>query len=218
MSGELLLGFKGLCMTVIYLVPTRKVAKLVPAPLKITEVAPGLTLGGIYAARYGKGGSGKADEFGVLPAYVGYEGRSGFFMHNYLSGEENPGCTEPASFNWATHGKWVSLDLAHGGSPVINVKMRPVFSHIPITASFSFLCVKGQNVVFFKNHYASNVGVSTSKIVIPDGSPIAGFPFGLKLISMFWDASNVVLKEPELVHERLLKAPEKALGTPIGKV
>ena len=218
MSKEMLLGFKGLCMTVLYLVPTRQVKHLVPAPLKITEVAPGLTVGGLYAARYGKGNSGPADEFGVLPAYVGYEGRGGFFMHNYLAGHQEAGCAAPAHFDWTMHGKWVALEVASGGFPVVSIRMRPVFSQIPISASFSFLCVKGQNVVFFKNHYASSLGISTSKVVIPEDSPIAGFPFRQKLVSTFWDASNVVLNEPELVHERMLKAPEKALGTPIGKM
>jgi hypothetical protein len=122
-----------------------------------------------------------------------------------------------SEFNWEISEKCISLEVAQGGSPVISVRMKPVINTTPVTAGFPILCVKGNNVVFLKNHYASNVGISTSTVSIPEGSPLKGFPFMLKLISTFWDASNVVHKEPEFIHETVIKAPEKALGTPIGK-
>ncbi len=217
---------KGFCMAVLYLVPTRQVRALIPSPLEISEVAPGLTLGGLYAARYGKGGPEAASEFGLLPAYVNYGGKKGFYMHNFCVDNEDPRhcgrrilTTDRAlsEFSWDIGEKHIKLDVFSGGTPVVTIRMRPIISKTPLTASFPILCVKGNNVVFLKNNYAANFGVSSSTVSVPAGSPLSGFPLKMKLISTFWDASNIILKEPEYVHEGALKRADEALGNPIGR-
>jgi hypothetical protein len=204
-------------MTVFYLVPAKDVRDLVPHPLKVSEVVPGFTIGGLYAARYGNG-TAASSEFALLQAYVTYGDRKGFFMRNFCmeSKEAADGCNCGA-FSWESGGKWLSLDVSSGGERLLNLRMRPIFKGIPFTANMPFLCIKGNNVVFFQNHFISKIGISNSKVTIPDGSPLKGYPFRYKLISTFWDTSNVVLKEPEYATTHTMKRQENVLGTPIGK-
>ena len=87
---------KSLSMTILYLVPVKKVKERIPEPLKVSEVVPGYTLGGIYAARYGRG-KDVLSEFGLLPAYVQFGDKKGFFtdhfcMDNTPAGD---GCGRP---------------------------------------------------------------------------------------------------------------------------
>ena len=217
---------QNLCITIFYLIPTRQVRPFVPQPLKISEVAPGYTVGGLYAARYGKGSLGSMSEFGVLPAYVRYGDKKGFFMHHFCADHETPrgGAKNvwgielgSAGFAWEMGEKWIGLELSSGGETVIKLKIKPIINEMPFSASFPFLCIKGNNVVFFKNQYASNIGLSSSKVTIPDESPLHGFPLGIKLLSTFWDASNIIVKEPEYVYETVLKGADKVFGSPIGK-
>jgi len=216
----------GFCMTVLYLVPTRQVRGLIPSPLEIYEVMPGMTVGGIYAARHGKPGEPSSSEFGLLPASVSYGGRKGFYMHNFcVDSEDTKPCGRRAfttdkavsDFSWDITDKSINLDVFSGGNPVVNVRMHPIISKTPLTASFPILCVKGNNVVFLRNNYAASIGISTSTVTVPSGSPLSGFPFKIKLISTMWDASNIILKEPEYLHAGALKRADNALGSPIGR-
>ncbi len=217
---------RGFCMTVLYLVPAGRVRAAVPHPLEISEVAPGLTVGGIYAARYGGPGKEATSEFGLLPAYVSYGGRKGFYMRDFRAdsddqrqcGRHMPGAERAISeFNWETGDRLIDLEVSSGGAPVINIRMRPIIG-APISAAFPILCVKGTSVVSLKNHYAGGLDISASTVSIPHESPLYGFPFKVKLISTVWDASNIVLSEPEYIRKEAMKPAEKALGTPIGRM
>lgn len=205
-------------MTVFYLVPAKDVRDLVPHPLKVSEVVPGFTIGGLYAARYGPGGrdgAGGTSEFGLLQAYVTYGDKKGFFMRHFcMEGKDGGAC---GAFSWDGGDKWVSLDVASGGERLLNLRMRPLLKGIPFTANIPFLCIKGNNVVYFQNHFISKIGISNSKVTIPESSPLKGYPFKYKLLSTFWDTSNVILKEPEYATAHPIKRQENVLGTPIGK-
>ncbi|MBI5191563.1 MAG: acetoacetate decarboxylase family protein [Nitrospirae bacterium] len=218
-------SMQGLCMNVMYLIPSGKVRPLVPAPFAVSDVLPGFTIGGLYAARYATGDNTFKSEFGVLPAYVKYGERRGFFMSCFCQ-DETASCAgrgpwgldkTPGVFSWDVSERAISLDVTTPGGPLAGIRLRPIVNRTPFGTTFPILCVKGESVVFFKNYLASNIGFATSSVHIPPESPLAGFPLGLKLVSTFWDASNVVVKAPELAHERALKGAEKALGSPIGK-
>jgi hypothetical protein len=210
-------GLKSLCMTVFYLVPAKDVRDKVPHPLKVSEVVPGFTIGGLYAARYGAV-TNSLSEFGLLQAYVSYGDKKGFFMRNFcMEGKESADGCGCGAFSWDAGGKWLSLEVSSGGERLVNLRMRPIVQGIPFSANMPFLCVKGNNVVYFQNHFISKIGISNSKVTVPEGSPLMGYPFRYKLISTFWDTANVVLKEPEYATAHPLKRHENALGTPIGK-
>jgi len=215
----------GFCLAVFYLVPKGYAAGIIPEPLKIVEVVPGITVGGIYAARYRKDHDDYMSEFGILPAYVRHGDKVGYFMHHYCADNEgamSPGRHEPSEryggdFAWDISGGRMGFTLYSGGAQLISVRLRPLLRNLPFSASIPFLCVKGGNVAFMRNQFASNIGLSTSKVVIPKGSPIKGFPLRVKLISTFWDASNIVAREPETAKERVIKRTDEAFGSPIGR-
>ena len=217
---------QGLCFSIFYLVPTAKVRPLVPGPFEISEVLPGMTLGGLFAAKYSGGDLGEMSEFGVLPAYVRYKDKKGFFMRESSVDNEDAaeGCRkiwgmdkQMSGFNWDLSGSRISLDVTSGGKPLIGVSIRPVVKELPFSACFPFLCLKGKNVVFFKHQFASKIGLCMSSVTIPDGSPLHGLPFRLKILSAYWEASNIVLQEPEYVTENMVQRAEKAFGSPVGR-
>jgi len=218
--------FQGLCMAIFYLVPIGKAKTFVPEPFEINEVLPGMTLGGLFAARYTGGDLGAMSEFGVMPAYVRYLDRKGFYMHNFSVDSEDAkeGCRKIwgvdkgiSDFSWDMGEKKIALDVSSGGVNLISLKIRPLVKELPFTACFPFLSIKGKNVVSFQHHFASRIGLATSTVRIPDKSPLKGLPLRMKLISAFWDASNIVLKEPEYITEKLLKHAENAFGNPVGR-
>ena len=61
---------------------------------------PGFTLGGIYAARYGRG-KDVMSEFGLMPAYVQFGDKKGFFTDHFCM-DDTPageGCSG-GQFKW----------------------------------------------------------------------------------------------------------------------
>jgi len=216
---------RGLCMAVFYLVPVSKVGLLIPPQLKVIEVLPGYTVGGIYAAKYPAADLSSTSEFGVLPAYVRFGEKKGYFMHHFSvdvepgSGQVAPGADTGASSdcNWEITENKIELTVYTGGRPMIQVKLRPLLQNLPFSASIPFLCAKGENVMFMKNQFASNIGISMSSVSIPKGSPLKGFPFRFKLLSTYWDASNVVQREQEYLKGRVLTRADEAFGSPVGK-
>ena len=205
---------KSLSMTILYLVPVKKVKERIPEPLKVSEVVPGYTLGGIYAARYGRG-KDVLSEFGLLPAYVQFGDKKGFFTEHFCM--DNTPAAEGCSggqFKWGGNTKLITLEVASMGSAIISIRMRPLVSNIPFTGTLPFLCLKGTNVVYLQNHLISRIGISLSDVDMPAESPLKNFPFGPKLITVFWDTSNIIYKEPELAGQRVIQR-ENALGTPM---
>jgi hypothetical protein len=211
----------GLCLAVLYLIPSKRVRPLIPPHIEIVEVLPGMTLGGIYAARFPQGDN-VLNEFGVMSAYVRHESRKGYFLDHFCvdhSGSagscmihDGPACGE-SDFTWEFSGNGISLDVTSGGESMVSVQMTPRLRRLPISSCFHFLCVKGQNVVFFKNRLATSIGLSTTTVTIPESSPLADLSLKYKLVSTYWEASNVVKREPELMPSRVLKATDEAFGT-----
>ncbi len=207
---------KSLCMIILYLVPVRKIKDQVPEQLKVAELVPGLTVGGIYAARYGSRGRNFISEFGIIPSYVHFGDRKGFFI-DHLCADNNParaGCS-CGSFSWGGNDRLVTLNVGSEESGLAQIKMRPFLQDIPFAGTLPFLCMKGNNIVYLQNHFISRIGISLSKVVIPPGSPLKEFPFGPKVVTAFWDASNIVFQEPEYVGQSVMQQ-KKILGTPIG--
>jgi hypothetical protein len=207
---------KSLSMTILYLVPVKKVKDRIPEPLKVSEVVPGYTLGGIYAARYGRG-KDVMSEFGLMPAYVQFGDKKGYFTDHFCM-DNKPACESRSSgqFKWGGSDRLITLDVASHGCGLIRIRMRPLVSNIPFTGTLPFLCLKGTNVVYLQNHLISRIGISLSDVDMPAESPLKNFPFGPKLITVFWDTSNVIYKEPEFAGQRVINR-ENALGAPMSK-
>ncbi len=214
----------GFCLAVFYLVPKKQVAELIPEPLKIIEVVPGVTVGGLYAARYGREKESMS-EFCILPAYVRHGEKAGYFMHHYCAdkgsgrvhGMREPDESHAVNFSWVITERRLEFTIHSGGAKLISVRLRPLLRNLPFSASIPLLCAKGGNVMFMRNQFASNIGLSTSRVVIPKGSPLKNFPLRVKLLSTYWEASNVLRREPEQVKERVMHRADEAFGSPFGK-
>jgi len=215
----------GLCIAVFYLVPSSRIKEMVPPQLDVIDVIPGMTLGGIYAARFPQGDGVSLNEFGVIPSYVRYGSKKGYFLKHYCvdsSGSkgsgmihEGPDCGD-SEFEWGFTPKGASLEVYSGGSAMIGLKMRPIIKRLPISSCFHFMCTRGDNVLFFKNRLAPSIGVSLTSLRIPDTSPLAGIPLRYKLLSTYWEPSNVVRREPETLPARAIRTDE-AFGSHMSK-
>jgi len=201
----------GLCMAVFYLVPSSRVKGLLPPKVSVIEVIPGMTLGGLYAARFPQADGAALNEFGLMQAYVRYESKKGYFLDHFCADNsgaapagmihDGPSCSG-SDFKWDFTGKTVSLSVRSESETAIEVRMTPLLKRLPISSCFHFLCLKGENVLVFKNRLASSIGISMTKVSIPEGSPLSGIPLKYKLLSTYWEPSNVIMKEPESVKPR----------------
>jgi len=212
----------GLCLAVFYLVPSSRVKSLLPPSVSVIDVIPGMTLGGFYAARF-PGEDRALNEFGVMPAYVRYESKKGYFLDHFCadsSGASSPGMIHDGpscggtDFVWDFTGKAATLTVRSEQKTVIEVRMTPLLKRLPISSCFHFMCVKGENVMVFKNRLASTIGISMTDVNIPEGSLLSGFPLKYKLLSTFWEPSNVIMKEPEIVKSRAtIRRTDEAFGS-----
>jgi len=217
----------GLCMAVFYLVPSSRVKASLPSRVSVIDVIPGMTLGGLYAARFPHA-DGALNEFGVMPAYVRYESKKGYFLDHFCvddSGANPSGMIHDgqscsgSDFGWDFTDKSASLSILSESGTVINVRMKPLLKRLPISSCFHFLCVKGENVLVFKNRIASSIGISMTNVNIPENSPLSGFPLKYKLLSTFWEPSNVIMKEPETIKPRsAIGRTDEAFGSHMSKI
>ncbi|HEY3347768.1 MAG TPA: hypothetical protein VGK71_09120 [Nitrospirota bacterium] len=208
---------KSICIAVLYLVPSRKAGSEVPAPLKVCEVIPGYTIGGLYASRYILPGLEDRSEFGVLTAYTNFNDKKGFYMRRLCArGIGQAADLADGSFEWKfERGIW--LKVSAQARELATIRMRPI-ANLPFNANFPFLCVNDSGVVHLRNNFASRIGISVSSVHIPKDSPVKEIPFGIKFLSSFWDASNIVIKEPESIPLRAgINRADNVMGTHMGK-
>jgi len=190
-----------ICIAIFYLVPAGAARAGVPAPLQVVEVLPGLTLGGIYATRYG--GDDPMSEFGIFSAYANHGDKNGYYVSEIFSDAGTArGCCRDATFKWYVDERRLSLDVAVEGSPYAGIGVRPLVRDVPVKTGFPIICVKEGNVVFLQNRYISKASIAATDVKFPEGSPLSGSLRGLKFLSTYWDVSNIVRREREFIHKR----------------
>jgi len=216
----------GLCMAVFYLVPSARVRADMPPQLEVIDVLPGMTLGGVYAARLPQGEGAALNEFGVMPSYVRYGSKKGYFLKHFCGDSsgatsscmihDGPGCGD-TEFDWAFTPKGAKLELHTGGTAMIAISMRPLVKRLPISSCFHFMCTRGDNVLFFKNRLASAIGLSMTSLTIPDSSPLSEIPLKYKLFSTYWEPSIMIRKEQEAAPSRAIRRTDEAFGSHMSK-
>jgi hypothetical protein len=209
-------GYKNLCIMVFYLMPVGGIRQGLNPSLKIIEFLPGMTIGGLYAARYGRSADESISEFALLRSYAEYRGRKGFLLEHFMGDKNGVGeeCGK-GQFSWDIDKKAIDLEVANANGPVAGLRVRPLIKDVPFQANFPFLCMKGENVVFTQNHFISKLSISTTTVRIPEGSPLRDAPLRLKLLSSFWETSNVIIKETEYV-PKAMKAADNVFGNTMG--
>jgi len=210
-------GCKNLCIMVFYLMPVGDLRQNLNPSLKIIEFLPGMTIGGLYAARYGRSEDESVSEFAVLRAYAEYSDRKGFLLEHFMG--DKAGASEECGkgrFSWDIDKNTIDLEVADANGPVAEVRVRPLIKDVPFQANFPFLCMKGENVVFTQNHFISKLSISSTTVRIPEGSPLKDVPLRLKLLSSFWETSNVIIKETEYV-PKAIKTADNVFGNTMGR-
>jgi len=210
-------GYKNLCIMVFYLMPVGNIRQSVNPSLKIIEFLPGMTIGGLYAARYGRSADESVSEFALLRAYADYRERKGFLLEHFM-GDKDGADTEcgKGQFSWDIDKNIIDLEVSNADGPVAGIRVRPLIKDVPFQANFPFLCMKGENVVFTQNHFISKLSISSTTVRIPTGSPLKDAPLRLKLLSSYWETSNVIIKETEYV-PKAMKAADNVFGNTIGR-
>lgn len=209
-------GCKNLCIMVFYLMPVRDIRQDLNPSLKIIEFLPGMTIGGLYAARYGKSADESVSEFALLRAYAEHRERKGFLLEHFMGDKDGIGeeCGK-GQFSWHIDKNTINLEVTNANGPVAGVRVRPLIKDVPFQANFPFLCMKGNNVVFTQNHFISKLSISSTTVSIPEGSPLKDAPLKLKLLSSFWETSNVIIKETEYV-PKAMKTADNVFGNTMG--
>ncbi len=196
----------GFCMIIGYLVSSKRVAEFVPAPLTVADVMPGVSLGGFYAASYQQGEFGAVSEFSVFPALVRYKNKKGFFVPCSLM-DSSDGLhgskgawglrKEGAAFRWRHRENRHVLEIHCNGEKVIEVAFNVSRVALPIRTSFPFFHVRAGGVISYHADYAARLHFCSSRVVIPEKSPVAIYGFSRKLVTTFWESTKIVLHPPE---------------------
>lgn len=196
----------GYCMMIFYLVSSRQAAELVPSPLEVSEVVPGLTLGGLYAALYQTGDFGSLSEFSAFPALVRYKKRRGFFVPFSMveSRDDLPGYKgawglrkECASFEWREEKTHYHLNVLCGTQKIVSIDLNTRRLTLPIRISFPFFHVRPRGVISYHADYAARVHLSSSTVEIPPESPLTAFGLKRKVITTLWESTKILLHPPE---------------------
>ncbi len=205
-SGRPPWSLSGYCMMIFYLVPSRQAAELVPSPLEVSEVVPGVTLGGLYAGLYQTGDFGALSEFSAFPALVRYKKKRGFFVPFSMveSRDDLPGYKgawglrkECASFEWQEEKSCYHLNVLCGTRKIVAIELNARRLTLPIRISFPFFHVRSRGVISYHADYAARVHLSSSRVEIPPESPLAEFGLKRKVMTTLWESTKILLHPPE---------------------
>jgi hypothetical protein len=196
----------GFCMMIFYLVSSRKAADFVPSPLEVSEVVPGATLGGLYAASYRSGDFGTLSEFSAFPALVRYKKKRGFFIPFSMVGSRESSWShkgawglrkERAVFDWEQHDSRYVLKVHCNDQAIVTLGLHMRRISFPIRVSFPFFHVRAHGVISYHADYAAKVHLSASTVEIPQESPIAAYGLRRKLLTTLWESTKIRLHAPQ---------------------
>lgn len=199
-------NMSGFCVMVFYLVSTKRMSSFVPGPLEVAQVLPGVTLGGLYAASYQSGDFGAVNELSAFPALARYRNKKGFYVpcsmvesrqgfsgHRGAWGLKN----QKASFQWSQEQSRYVLKVNCDGVEILELHLSTRRIALPLRISFPFIYVRGNGVVSYRADYAAKVYLSTSTVVVPEGSPFRTYGLKYKLITTLWESARIVIHPPE---------------------
>ncbi len=200
-------SLSGYCMMIFYLVSSRRAEELVPSPLEVSEVVPGATLGGLYAALYQTGDCGPLSEFSAFPALVRYGKRRGFYVPFSMAesrGDDLPGYggawglhKKCASFEWCKEDARYRLNVLCGTQKIVSVDLSSHRLTLPLRISFPFFHVRSRGVISYHADYAARVHLSSSSVEIPAESPLTAYGLKRKIITTLWESTKILLHPPE---------------------
>ncbi|MDH4100755.1 MAG: hypothetical protein OEV28_09310 [Nitrospirota bacterium] len=208
-------GFEGdsLSLMVLYLVPARKAREALPDSVEVEEVMPGMTVGCLYASRYGMG-EGFVSELGIAPAFVHSEERKGFYLSRLLSngtsGICGQGCDTSTVFCWQNERKTVALSVSSGGQEIVSLRIGARQINVPVVTTVPFLManeIGSGEIPVYRAHHLREFQLASVRVSVPAGSPLAALPSSYKLVSIIWEPGEVAVWEPRQAESRMSAKP-----------
>lgn len=198
-------GFAIQCLNLV----DSKVAKdFIPSQLEIVSLLPGKTLGGIYISSYKPGSLVEYNELIVVPGYVRYQGKTGFWIsHIYVDNEDSVAGgreiwglpKEMAEFSWDKN----SIKISQSNNKLCNLEYHQGLFNLSTwwkpEVSGSCFSGLGSDLLFFSSQFKSKIALLKSNLEVPASSPFAPLNLGKPILTLNLQDLELIAGVPETV-------------------
>jgi acetoacetate decarboxylase len=181
---------------------------LVPRGLTVVPVFPGKTLSGVFIASYGAGSTLSYNELLIVPAFVRYGSRYGFFIsHIYVDhevslrgGRDIWGLPKHlASFERFSDEVERSADIAVDGELICRMHVRRGWIRWPQVMRFSMLSVKDSLVLQTACRVTGRLHFASGVIAPAVSAPFAALRGATLIATTELDHARFAIKSPKAI-------------------
>lgn len=204
---------QGFAIQCLNLVDSKLAKDFIPSQLEIVSFLPGKTLGGIYISSYKPGSLLEYNELIVVPGYVRYQGKTGFWIsHIYVDNEDSVAGgreiwglpKEMAKFSWDKN----SVRIYQGKNSQANNELCHLEYHQGLfnlstwwkpEISGSCFSGLGSDLLFFTSQFKSKIALLKSNLEIPASSPFAALNLGKHILALNLQDLELIAAIPETI-------------------
>ncbi|MDJ0772560.1 MAG: acetoacetate decarboxylase family protein [Mastigocoleus sp. MO_167.B18] len=204
---------QGFAIQSLNLVDSKVAKDFVPSQLEIVSFLPGKTLGGIYVSSYKSGSLLEYNELIVVPGYVRYQGKAGFWIsHIYVDNEDSVAGgreiwglpKEMAEFSWDKNSVTISqTNNSQSNNKLCNLEYNQGLFNLPIwwKSEVSGSCFSGlsSDLLFFTSQFKSKIALIKSNLEIPTSSPFAPLNLGKPILTLNLQDLELVAGVPKTI-------------------
>lgn len=198
---------KGYAAQTLNLIDIDQARSHLPPELEIVPVLPGKTLGGVYLSHYGAGSALEYHELIVVSALARYGSNFGIWVsHIYVDnpdsvagGREIWGLPkELAQFTWEK-GTQSRVVVSQGDRTLCRFSYKPqAFTwHLPFSGAG--LSASGSNLLLFGAELHSKLGLVSSSLEVPIGSPFAHFKLEQPWLTVCSEEMTLTIAAPKVI-------------------
>ncbi|HEY9706321.1 MAG TPA: acetoacetate decarboxylase family protein [Allocoleopsis sp.] len=198
---------KGYAIQTLHLIDIKSARKFIPEKLEIVSVLPGKTLATVYVSAYKKGSLLEYNELIVAAGLVRYGNYKGSWIsHIYVDhpdsvsgGREIWGLPkELAEFHWNNN----DVIVCQANQELCSFTWR----NKPLMLNFwqpkingDVLSILDDDMLSFSSQFNARLGLSDSKLNIPESSPFSGLNLGNPLLKLYLDDLTLIAGKPKVV-------------------
>lgn len=204
---------RGYALQTVQLIDIERVRPLIPKEFEIVSVFPGKTIGGVYLSNYGPGSVLEYSELIVVAGLVRYTSRvGGWISHIYVDnadsvegGREIWGLPKQmADFTWkdsdrTTSGYNKRVIVRQGEQTLCRLSYHPQNFGLPLPFSGDVFSTELASILLFKGELQAQVGLVSSEVQVPVGSPFATLGLEQPWLTFHCDQLRLVAGTPEVV-------------------
>lgn len=199
---------KGYAVQTLQLVNIKEACSFIPSELEVISLLPGKTLGSIYISCYESGSLLKYNELIVVPGLVRYQGKIGAWIsHIYVDnpdsvagGREIWGLPkEMAEFSWSNG----SVRVSQNNRELCSLRYQKGLFNLATwwqqelsAGSFGGL---GSELLFFENHFKTQLALMQGKLEIPQESSFASLNLDEPWLTLNLEKLELVAGVPKVV-------------------